>query len=171
EELCKKLAVIANLQIDWYDAEGALVAPFLESSLRMKVVINSRRISHTFLNETADKPGEAGGADKKEEELAQNQAKRQGRMALATLGKRWFDACKPGELQKFAEVQNLLDAFGAPNWTTALAKAEDQIGARWQQMPEEINNRADAAAKAPLDAASESLQITDRLGHLMAAGS
>src|SRR5262249_30079510 len=95
DDLYKKLAISANLQIDWYDAEGALAVPFMDANLRMKLLANSRRISHTLLTETGDKPSEATGSEKREEENAQKEANRQGRMALADLGKRWFDACKP----------------------------------------------------------------------------
>src|SRR5439155_12730168 len=60
EDLCKGLAIsAANLQIVWYDAEGALAVPFMDASLRMKLLTNSRRISHTLLTETGDKPSEA----------------------------------------------------------------------------------------------------------------
>jgi hypothetical protein len=172
DDLYKKLAISANLQIDWYDAEGALAVPFMDANLRMKLLANSRRISHTLLTETGDKPSEATGAEKKEEENAQKEANRQGRMALADLGKRWFDACKPGELETFDQVHSRIDTLvAAPNWGETLAKAENQIGARWQQMPVESNTRAEAALKSTLEPAREALQFADRLGHLMDAGS
>jgi hypothetical protein len=172
DDLCKRLVISANLQIDWYDAEGALAVPFMDANLRMKLLANSRRITHTLLTETGDKPSEATGSEKKEEENAQKEANRQGRMALADLGKRWFDACKPGELETFEQVHSRIDTLvAAPNWGETLAKAENQIGARWQQMPVESNTRTEGALKSAVDPAREALQFADRLGHLMDAGS
>jgi hypothetical protein len=171
-ETCQNLANSQDIQIGWHETESALTVPFIEPTLRMKLIGNSRRISHDLLAKVGDKPTEAATAGKKEEEHAPKEAMRQGRMALANLGKYWFDN-QAGELEKFESVQtrinNLLAA--APNWAEPLAIAEHQIGIRWQQVPTEIDIRANAAPKSKLDQALEGMEFADRLGRFMDAGS
>lgn len=172
DAMCQKLAISADLQIDWYDIEGALAVPFMEPDLRMKLITNSRRISLRLLTEVGDKPAEAAAAGKKDEENAQKEATRQGRMALADLGKGWFDKSQTGDRETFDQVHSRIDTLvAAPNWPESLAKAQEQIGIRWQQMPVDINARADAAPKSKLDQALEQMEFADRLARLMDPGS
>src|SRR5205085_6533350 len=105
----------------------------------------------------------------KDEENAQNEAKRQGRMALAVLGKPWFEECKSGG-ETFNQVYSWIDTLVGAK-PEVLAKAEEQIGVRWQQMPIEISSREESAAKFNLAQALKDMQVADRLGHLMDSGS
>ena len=166
--LCRKLETTANLQTDWYEVEGALVVPFMDPSRRMNLITNSRRISHTYLTETV-KASAAADTGKKDEENAQNEAKRQGRMTLAVLGKPWFDTCKSGELESFNQVYSWIDTLVGAS-PEVLAKAEEQVGVRWQHMPVEIMTREETAAKSNLEQAQKDMQLADRLGHLMDSG-
>jgi hypothetical protein len=168
DRLCRNLETTADLITHWYEVEGALAVPFMDPQRRMNLITNSRRISHTYLSETV-KPSEVANAGKKDEENAQNEAKRQGRMALAVLGKPWFEECKSGG-ETFNQVYSWIDTLVGAK-PEVLAKAEEQIGVRWQQMPIEIASREETAAKSNLAQALKEMQVADRLGHLMDSGS
>jgi hypothetical protein len=174
DAVCQRLSISADLQIDWHDAEGALTVPFMDPTLRMKLITNSRRTSLDLLTKVGDKPAETAAVAQKEEELTQKEASRQGRMALAALGKGWFDQCKSqaGELETFEQVHSRINTLvAAPNWAESLVKAEDQVGIRWQQMPMEIIARAEAAPKSKLDQALGETEFADRLARILDAGS
>src|SRR5260370_14554192 len=91
-------------------------------------------------------------------------------MALAVLGKPWFDACKSGELETFNQVYSWIDTLVGAS-PEVLAKAEEQMGLRWQHMPVEIMTREETAAKSNLAQAHKDMQLAERLGHPMGRGS
>jgi hypothetical protein len=175
DEVCQKLAVSgADLQTEWHDTEGALSVPFMDPALRMRLLTSSRRTSLHLLTESGDKPSDAGSAGEEEKKQPRKEAIRQGKMALAGLGKTWFDLCKipNGELEEFASVMGRMKtALDDSNWANSISAAEDQIGIRCQQMPNEISARGDAAPKAKLPKAEESLEYADQLARIMDPGS
>jgi hypothetical protein len=174
KSICEKLAVSsADLQIEWHDTEAALTVPFIEPSLRMRLISSSRRTSLHLLTETGDKAAEAGAPGDEEKKKARKEAENQGRMALASLGKTWFELCKSptGELDKYSSVLMRMDTPADDgNWANSISVGGSQIGIRWQQMPEEINARGDGAPKLKLGQAQETLEYADQLARIMDAG-
>jgi len=175
DAICQKLADSgADLQTEWHDTEGALTVPFMDPTLRMRLITSSRRTSLHLLTESSGKSTEGETAGEDERKKSRKAAVRQGRMALVGLGKNWFDLCKSptGELDKFSSVMMRMDTpLDDSNWTKSIATGGDQIGIRWQQMPNEIKTRVDVAAKSELEQAQGSLEYADELARLMDPGS
>ena len=136
------------LPSNWHAIDNALTVPFIPSETRKQLVEKLRSISRR-LNESAD-PGErVKSAPVLPVELAQ----RQGRMALAVLGRRQVTDLQGTALIGWQETKQHVDAPDLGAWWDSMAVAGERIGATFVAMRGEsarLAARADSAA-APAD--------------------
>ncbi len=157
-----------NLPSVLREIEEGLVVPAIDAELRKGLLETARRISRQFHLSTAvaGKIPEASEEVKdKSRKLALDGALRQGRLALAALGERWFDDPLFQQYETFSRVQDSLDR--APqadeNWSKPLIQAGDQIGRRWRAFPDKINAQTTDARTVDLGRAREDLKEAERL--------
>lgn len=170
---CNDLSA-AVLQSVWRDTDDALSVPArIDPDLRVKLLMNAKAASRTFHLKTMDeKTSDAPGiSEEKNTELARQTAQRQGRMAIAVLGQRWFDdpllfVGRPSE--KYAEVENRIKKFHTEEqWWASLSRAAEEIGLRWRRMPEEIVKLTENSRKSNLKLAVNDLISGDRIARQM----
>jgi hypothetical protein len=158
----------------WRDTEALLAVPFHHAKKRMELLNSSRCISRRLLMQGGDRRSAASRGSNAlplgpaplslAEESVKLQARRQGRMALAALGQRWFDQPKEAPRENFDLVQHRLQLFSSESsWWESLGRAETEIAARWRELPPEIGRLADASRKSDLRVARPALQAADRL--------
>jgi hypothetical protein len=135
----------------WRDAHDALEVPVPDAALRLRLLGNARRISRELQLRTAQNEAKAAPVEAKtNRELSQKEGQRHGRMAMAVLGKQWFDQLRGGNRETFQEVTHRLDEFTVEaQWWLSLNKAGEQIGARFQQIPAEIDQQITVSRKTP----------------------
>ncbi len=78
-----------SLQGTWHEIEGLLQLPFIPTGERIDLVKESQRISHSLNEETARATDAGGPSAEANEREARAAARRQGVLALATLGPAW----------------------------------------------------------------------------------
>ena len=163
-DLCEEITRV-NLPGAWRDAEAALLVMHSDPDLRQQLVAHQRQMSEKILEETAEKAVEAPAVTDQEHcERAKERGERQGRVALAMLGQRWFDACRVAEPESYAETQRRLATFAVDqNWEQSLNRAGKQIGLRWQQMAGEIDRLIKSYLTGEPDTDPGALQSADRL--------
>jgi hypothetical protein len=171
----------------WRDATDAMVVP--DPITRLQLVSNVRRISRDILVRTAGAPPRSAtaaakpdGATAKQddtitpakaEKQAQSTARRQGRMALAVLGRRWFDDRRQIEVnrrERSEVVAHRLDILeGEEKWWDMLTRAGEQIAARYRDMPDEIRYQLEIAGKpdTPREEVLRDLRAADRLARMV----
>ena len=136
------------LPSNWHAIDNALTVPFIPSETRKQLVEKLRSISRR-LNESAD-PGErVKSAPVLPVELAQ----RQGRMALAVLGRRQVTDLQGTAPLGWQETKQHIDAPDLGAWWDSMAVAGERIGTTFVAMRGEsarLAARADSAA-APAD--------------------
>lgn len=125
----------------WSDAENALHVPYLDPDFRMRLITHSRRISRQFLIQTSASSRQAPSVTPRENrDEVQQSAQRHGFMALALLGRDWFNETPGTGLENFEQVEHRLNNFLVEErWWESLAVAGDQIGVRWASMPAQID--------------------------------
>src|SRR5262249_49024973 len=137
-----------------------LSVPFVaDTESRLRMLGNLRDISHKLNEQTGQQAvGAANHADKEE---ACYSAQRMGRINLAMLGKDTFEHGK-GNLNL---VKGRLDEFDpARPWWNLLALCNEEVGARWRQLPREVKKIAEPLEKAEdLDRAAKDLLLAERL--------
>jgi hypothetical protein len=166
----------ADLPKVWRDIEGALRVPFGDPQLRMKLLMNERRMSRRLLIETDQRPSDQPGESPEDNrETAKREARHQGRMALAVLGQRWFDQCPlpPGaDRETITEVRHRLETFAVEEeWWKSLARAGEQVGQRWRAMPVVINQLRATDLQGDHLQSHEALRTADRLSRQMRGAS
>ncbi len=160
DRLRKETAVQQNR---WHAIHDVLTVPFIEPSLRLQLLRELRRISQSLLVEPklADtkemSPDRAG-------ELARIAAQRQGRLALATLGRLGFEAVE--DASDFDVVDRKVRTEEL-SWSLPMNLAGRELGGRWRKVPERILQLADEAAKTPLERAAGNLMQAERLARLL----
>lgn len=164
----------AVLQSVWRDTDDALSVPAnIDPDLRIKLLMNAKAASRTFHVKTMDdKTSDAPGiTEERNTEVARQTAQRQGRMALAVLGQRWFDdpVLFVGRAsEKYGEVENRIKKFHTEErWWQSLARAEEEVGLRWRRMPEEIVKLTENSRKSNLKMAAGDLVSGERLARQM----
>lgn len=171
-QYCRDLANVDTQRV-WRDAEDALVVPTYDYTLRHRLHATMWRTANRLMVQSEDH-GSVRVTPTEKAPVASaahiDFGRRQGRMALAVLGRGWFDRC-PSERphpETFAQVQRRLDTFGVdPDWWNSLARAGEEIGERWQVIPGEINTDIAKVRTAKLDATIATLADADRLGRIV----
>lgn len=158
----------------WLAAAHALQVPLADPRLRMKLLAVKHRTAQRLLSESrrgAPREGSfdvSPGRSDPQVAHAQHAARIQGRLAMAVLGTPWFDEACGTNGESFAQVRHRLDVFSVEDrWWQSLAVAGEQIGRRWQRMPEDIGQRVDRAAKADFAKRCELLRSADRLTRVL----
>jgi hypothetical protein len=169
-QYCRDLANV-DTQRMWRDAEDALIVPGRDFPLRQRLHVGMFRTAKRLLlasQERGQAPAsvaDGDAPDTKDSHLAD--AQREGRMALAVLGKRWFNeraAGRRGHHENFEQLHRRLETFTVePEWWKSLETASEEIGASWQQLPGAINHLVDQLANADLEKAQGFLERADRL--------
>jgi len=155
-------------------AAAALAVPVPNTAQRLRLIANQRRISRDLLMRADQLDAKAGTVSEEvNRDQAKAQARRQGRMALAALGNRWFDEIK--QPVTFVETRHHLDVFAAESqwWHSSITAMGEAIGSRYRQLPREIDARLTAARSLSTKAASARAAIlaqlrgADRLARLV----
>ncbi len=153
------------------DHDDVLLVPMNNAKSRMDLLNRNRLIGHQLLVETAQRMGEIPSIPLEQNQAwAKDAAQRQGRMALAVLGSRWFNETPGTDVVPYRTMKDLLDPETFPNrqrWWEDLAKVGAQVGRRWQQLPVALNQEADNWRKATGKQAMEVLPKADRLARLL----
>jgi len=159
----------ASLQIVWRDIDDALTVPDIDPALRIQLLSNQRRISRQLLIETGPSRDEVTtNREQLQLDRHKEQARMQGRLAIAVLGHRWFDACAAGDRENHAQARHRLDTFVVEeNWWASVDRVGEEVGRCWRQIPVEINRLLQVAASAERPAALAALRTADRLSRLI----
>ncbi|MFO0850726.1 MAG: vWA domain-containing protein [Gemmataceae bacterium] len=161
-----RMADLAEVDLPsvWREAEVGLGVPFLAPDVRRRLILNARRTSWKFLTES--RPDAAPPTSpQKEAERSDDRARRQGRLALATLGRTWFDRPAGGQpvpgWEGYEVTAHRLTTFAADRdgWRSLL-RAGTEIGRRFQQLPDDAKPAANRAA----------LLAADELARIIPAG-
>jgi hypothetical protein len=155
----------ASVMIDWAAAGAALDVPALDRSLRARLRALQRKSAE---NEDQPPPAPSSAPNALREQEFTNRtrvevyAQAQGRMSLAVLGQRWFDADEAGKLKFDAALGMLKPSAEEKFRWDALRGVGDATGRRWLALPETIDRRC-AEAEANPDRAAEALRQAERL--------
>jgi hypothetical protein len=147
----------------WLEAEAALAVPFPDSDLRRRLIDNDRAIEGQLARKGADRAFPVN--PDMQRRAAMDQARRQGRAALAVLGRRLFDeqaADRGGE--KYDLVEHRLEVFTVEqNWWESLDRAGEQVGRRWRRLAADAAARLGEGRQEDLARARAALRDADRL--------
>jgi hypothetical protein len=143
-EQCRAAADFSVLQQNWLGIEQALAVPMIEPARRMRLVERSREMSGKFNTErtgTAEDTGVAAA------EKPGDQARREGRLALAVLGAAPTGAVADNDLPSPEVIRGLLAADGGREGD--LNRAGDLVARRWQALAKAAENGNPAVAERP----------------------
>jgi hypothetical protein len=163
-QACAKNETLTEpLPRNWREIEEVLSVPTLaalangasRTAVRMTLLTNSRKISESLNTKTR----QAGRTLPLPLSTAppRDQAKRQGRLALAMLGETWVNRLASEHLKSVQEFDKLrgLIAGADSGWEISLDGAGEQVGDCWQQLPvrlqEHVQNSRDKPEQAPLE--------------------
>ena len=138
------------LPSNWHAIDNALTVPFIPTETRRQRVEMLRSISRR-LNESADPGDRVKSTPVQPVEMAQ----RQGRMALAVLGRRQVTDLQGTAPLGWAETKQRVDAPDLGGWWDSMAEAGERIGATFGGMRGEsarLAARSDSAAARRPDA-------------------
>ncbi len=110
---------------------------------RFKLIADARRVGRRVLGKAEPRPAEAQG-------------RRESRLALATLGRRWFEQGAGPDDPSFGQARDLTGP--------ALAGLGARVGARWRAIPEDLVKTLNAPR--PADRAGELPGILREADHL-----
>lgn len=153
----------------FFEAQAALEVPFPDPQLRLQLINYMCKTSRDLLLSAATS-NVVPPSDAKEyvRNAAMFWARRQGLMALATLGTKWFAACPGDNLETYDQVTRRLNTFQVDTqWWKSLTAAGQQVAIRIQQMPLVINTLQENFRKQDMTAAAASLQQADLLSRLL----
>jgi hypothetical protein len=147
----------------WRETEAVLTVPLINPKRRMEVLELNHRIARKLLVKgPAERRGTAASLEVTQK-LAKDAAHRQGRMALAILGRWWFDQLAADHLT-FDETGEELKTFaGRPTWWEPLGQAQEEIAFRQRELPHRVRDLVDGSRKAELAKARPALAAADRL--------
>ena len=145
---------------DWEVATAATRVAFADSdglSLRETIWkrLDNIRQKDQELASRGNMEGPKAEESKRQMARVKSQALIEGRMALAALGKAWFDAARFQGQGDHAGVSHQLASARTSDdksWRLQLAEAGKRIGQRWQGFPAEIDKLVAEAAKNPAEA-------------------
>lgn len=143
-------------QSRWHDLEELLVVPFIPAELRLKLLERSREVSrHLNAKERSDSPTRTA---EEEQAQANDQARRQARLALAMIGQEWFDSSKSGTTHEGA-IRDLQDLDRAKDHH----RAAERTAEHWNRRLKEVQERTGkGCASADLGKAGEMLHAASR---------
>src|SRR5262249_9944855 len=114
---CQKLAEeVTFTQGTWHAANDALTVPLIEPKLRLRLVNRPRRISRKWLRETQGKVSEAALSAEANAKMARESASRNGRLALAALGPRWFEDDQFRAAEAYGKTQSAVKENVEDGW-------------------------------------------------------
>lgn len=168
DSLARRWVALADANIDspgvWRDIDDALAVPSRDGHLRRKLLLKGLRASRQLLVKTSRQAVGYSAVSPLQTFRAKTTARGQGRMALAVLGRGWFDQCKVDKLETYEQVRHRIDVFAVEeHWEASLTAAGDQIQQRWRQMPVTIKASVATSRTADRRQAHELLQTADRL--------
>jgi hypothetical protein len=123
-----------DVQSRWHEIEVALVVPFIEPDLRVRLINSSRAISHGF-NIKSSRDAQPVSPERTAVAAAEL-ARRQGQMALAVLGQEWVEQDGAGSFRR------LLEDMGQPlkEQRPSLARAWEDLGKLWTRRVEQVHS-------------------------------
>ena len=141
----------------WREADSALAVPYPDPQFRMQLIGYKARIKITSSDQGSD------DADR-QAQRAKERGLRQGRMALAVLGRDWFDECARGKLENYRNVSRRLENFKVDErWWRSLTIAGHQQAVRWWTIASSINTDMERFDQEPLKTGALGLRDADRL--------
>ena len=151
----------------WREAEAALAVPFSDAALRLRLIENNRVIEDRLARRAESHNAPPADPERERSEVV-DAARRQGRAALAVLGRRVFDAqAAESGAENYDLVQHRLEVFAAEqSWWESAGVAGDQIGRRWRRLAGDATALLDEARKDDLAHAHVALRSAERLGRL-----
>ncbi|HEY1860508.1 MAG TPA: hypothetical protein VGG61_09155, partial [Gemmataceae bacterium] len=163
--------LLEYLPTNWRAIEELLSVPYLlpngnGAALRMTLLKNSRKISDG-LNTKTNQKGSMVGTPL----TAGDRGKRQGRLVLAMLGKKWVDdqaIAHPESMQKYDDLHRSTEREGS-GWEATLNRAGEQIGDCWRRMPERIQEHVKKSLTVDAKEAEPELHGADSLARQMDA--
>jgi hypothetical protein len=155
QQSARKDNATARTQDRWHEIEAVLSVPFLDADRRRVLLQASHDIARE-LSASADEGSEAKGVSPEANaEQARSAALRQGRLALAVLGK-----------DDWPEYEAAAAAIRAPDvdaWHRSLDRAGEAIGTALNRLPETADELCEQAARADdLEAAGRTLRKAAR---------
>ncbi|MFO0841562.1 MAG: vWA domain-containing protein [Gemmataceae bacterium] len=147
------------------DGGLALRIPWLDAGARSRLLVKLGRLA---MQERSESEANVEVSPGQLDEVSRRRAVREGRLALAALGPRWFDESRPGAM-RYADVEPFLrrpDLEGV--WSKVLRWAGDEVGARFRQYPVRVDQLV-AEAKKEKQVAGP-LREADRLQRHLDAG-
>jgi hypothetical protein len=153
----------------WRDIEDVLAVPALAVDRRLALLRTASRTSYRLLLETAQNLSAARPVTAAENQTqVRATARRQGRMAVAVLGRAWFDRDAGLEQENYEQVIHRLETFAVESrWWQSLDIAGDQVGRRWREVPVEIGRLVAEALPENAEEALPQLRGADRLNRLL----
>jgi hypothetical protein len=152
-------------QSGWHELEAVLTVPGIAADTRLRLVQNSRDVSHELNRNTAKQ----GGSHPAPKAHPFEEARRQGEMALAVLGRHWVQACnrreQDGEREPdfFGPLAQKIREARDGDWL-ALNDAGSQLGRCWELMVPKL----EGAATGPEDQKAEDAVAQARQGERLA---
>jgi hypothetical protein len=156
----------AVLQGLWRQIHEALVVPQMDPEVRRRLLQSLREVSRGLHDRTVWRfSGAAPMTPECNEELARDQARRQGRLSLAALGERWFDdAVHFPNAARYRDVASRVERLTTdPAWAESADAVGAATGLRWRRLPEAVAARTAEARTLPLAEAAERLVVAERL--------
>jgi hypothetical protein len=151
----------------WRALDDLLAVPGGDVKLRLDVLARKAHISRKRFHEALLEAGNPPGvAPERLEEQARKSAEVQGRLALAALGRRWFDETAGLGQETYPQLRDRLAAFRTEGWRS-VTTAGEEVGARWRQLPSAVAKRVEAGLKLNPAKAGPDLRTADRLTRLL----
>ena len=135
---------------DWPAFEEVLAIPFIPVAQRLKLLENFRKLSYQLNQDVAARDVDIK-EDQNLEKAARRRAFRQGRMLLAILGKRTFEAnnARDVNLLPLDQVEGILKVLlNAEKWWERLAETSSQVARRGASWPTTSTARLRWAGKS-----------------------
>src|SRR5438132_5087945 len=173
---CRNLVatVLGKAQSSWRQLEDALTVPLLPPELRRQLLNRAEDIAREFHAAARDEAKEstAGITPDKNRELVGYRAGREGRMALATLGQKWFGEDEYFKTNKgYREVlRSLKDISPEADWQRSTRHAGEEIALRWRILPKKINELTEKSRKERLEQAELDLSLAEDLTRQLEGG-
>jgi hypothetical protein len=146
--------------------EEVLVVPEIPADTRWDLLKKAAGISWQLHENAADET-KLGGApipSEKARDAARDQAVRRGRLALSSLGRRWFNDPWLNLPRTYDEVRRDLDNIRAEeDWSKHLVEAGNDLRVRFLNMTKRIQQLTAESRQVDLDKAAKELREAERL--------
>ncbi len=154
---------------DWYEIDAALAYPSWDPALRMRLLTNQRAIERRLMPQTERNAARvflpSTEAQKKQ---TLDRAQRQARLALAYLGDAPFVEVPGKEMESAERLTARVQTFGVnEHWWDSVGAVGDNLGRRWQGIPEAANRLTKESAGADLKDTRSELRRGAQLARLL----